>query len=350
MATRGLEGDSVTPFARRVSMRYRLRPQRGFTLIELLVVIAIIGVLIALLLPAIQKVREAANRTKCTNNLKQIGLGLHNHHDTYGRFPSGIMAQLDPPLDPNEQLDSLGGYIERVNCPTCPERPVPGMWGSWLTWILPFVEQDNVYKQMDLTHRADYANCKTPTSPGAAVIKLYLCPSDYVPEEQFQYSIYYFAANSYFGNSGSYAWPTNLASQIGFDGVLYYNSSVRISQITDGTSNTILAGERFSQDPDVQDTDLAYWRGWAWTNYNSGGDHLADSFFAINTTYKEIKALGFTVDRRKCVFGSGHGGNGANFLLCDGSVRFISRSQVPDNYILSLLCKINDGEVIPAWE
>jgi prepilin-type N-terminal cleavage/methylation domain-containing protein/prepilin-type processing-associated H-X9-DG protein len=330
-------------------MRCRSRPRWGFTLIELLVVIAIIGVLIALLLPAVQKVREAANRTKCQNNLKQIGLGLMNHHDTYGRFPSGLMVQMDPPLDPNEPLDPLGGYILRSKCPTCPERPVPRMWGSWLTWIEPFVEQDNVFNHMDLTRR-DYVNCETPTSPGATVIKLYLCPSDYVPKEQFEYSTYYFAANSYFGNAGSFAWPVDQAYKLGFDGVMYYNSSVRISMITDGTSNTILAGERYSLDPDVQDTDLAYWRGWAWTNENSGGDHLADSFFPINATYKEIKAAGFTVDRRKCVFGSGHSGNGANFVLCDGSVRFISRSQVPDNYILSLLCKINDGEVIPPLD
>jgi prepilin-type N-terminal cleavage/methylation domain-containing protein/prepilin-type processing-associated H-X9-DG protein len=332
-------------------MRYRSRTTRGFTLIELLVVIAIIGVLIALLLPAVQKVREAANRSKCQNNLKQIGLGLHNHHDTYGRFPSGLMVQINPPKDPNEKLDPEGGYIDRnKQCPTCAERPAPGMWGSWLTWIQPYVEQDNVFRHMDLTQR-DYANCKTPDSPGATVIKLYLCPSDYVPEERFQYGTYYFAANSYFGNAGSYAWP--LApnnNKIGFDGVMYYNSSVRISMITDGTSNTILAGERYSFDPDVQDTDLAYWRGWAWTNENSGGDVLADSLFPINATYKEIKAAGFTVDRRKCVFGSGHTGNGANFVLCDGSVRFISRPQVDHDDIMRLLCKINDGEVIPAWD
>jgi prepilin-type N-terminal cleavage/methylation domain-containing protein/prepilin-type processing-associated H-X9-DG protein len=321
----------------------------GFTLIELLVVIAIIAILIALLLPAVQKVRAAASRSQCQNNLKQIGLGLINHHETYKRFPSGLMVQMLPPLDPNEQPDPLGGGIARANCPRCPERPVPRMWGSWLTWILPFVEQDNVFKSMDLTRRGDYANCMTDTSPGATVIRLYLCPSDYVPKAQFQYSTYYFAANSYFGNAGSFAWPTNQASSIGFDGVLYYNSSVRIGQITDGTTNTILAGERYSKDPDVQDADLAYWRGWAWTNYNSGGDHLADSFFPVNSTFHDISAAGFTVDRRKCTFGSAHPGNGANFVLCDGSVRFLTLSR-NDNYVLSLLCKINDGEVIPPLD
>jgi prepilin-type processing-associated H-X9-DG protein len=314
-------------------------------LIELLVVIAIIGVLIALLLPAVQKVREAANRIKCTNNLKQIGLGLHNHHDTYDRFPSGLMVQMVPPKDPTEPIEPLGGTIAWSTCPHCLDRPVARMWGSWLESILPFVEQDNVFKQMDRTRR-DYFNCMTSTSPGATVIRLYLCPSDHVPKEQFQYSTYYFAANSYFGNAGSWAWPVNLASTLGFDGVMYYNSSVRIKDITDGTTNTILAGERYSFDPDVMDTDLAEWRGWAWTNYNSAPDHLCDSRFPINATYAEIKAAGWTVDQRKTTFGSGHSGNGANFLLCDGSVRFITRPQGgSDNSILGFLCKINDGQV-----
>jgi prepilin-type N-terminal cleavage/methylation domain-containing protein/prepilin-type processing-associated H-X9-DG protein len=326
------------------------RLRRGFTLIELLVVIAIIGVLIALLLPAVQKVREAANRIKCQNNLKQIGLGLMNHHDTYERFPSGLMVQMVPPRDPNEPIEPLGGTISWNTCPHCLDRPVPRMWGSWLEWIMPFVEADNVFNQMDRTRR-DYYNCSSPTSPGATVIKLYLCPSDYVPHAQFQYGEYFFAANSYFGNAGSWAWPVNFASVLGFDGVLYYNSSVRIKDITDGTSNTILAGERYSYDPDVADGDLAEWRGWAWTNYNSAPDHLCDSRFPINSTYAEIRAAGWTVDQRKTTFGSGHAGNGVNFLRCDGSVRFITRSQVgADNYILSLLCKINDGQVIPSFD
>jgi prepilin-type N-terminal cleavage/methylation domain-containing protein/prepilin-type processing-associated H-X9-DG protein len=322
-------------------------PRYAFTLIELLVVIAIIAILIGLLLPAVQKVREAANRVQCQDNLKQIGLGLINHHDTYKRFPSGLMVQMSPPRDPTEPPDPLGGAILRSACPKCPERPVPRMWGSWLTWLLPFVEQDNIFKKMDLTRRGDYANCTASDAPGAIVIPLYLCPSDYVPRQQFQYGNYYFAANSYFGNAGSFAWPTNQASALGFDGVLYYNSSVRIRDIKDGTTNTILAGERYSKDPDVSDADLAYWRGWAWTNYNSGGDHLADSFFPVNSTFKDIQAAGFTDDRRKCTFGSGHPG-GANFVLCDGSVRFLTLSTA-DNYILSLLCKINDGQVIPGW-
>src|SRR5262249_15057481 len=183
----------------------------GFTLIELLVVIAIIGVLIALLVPAVQKVREAANRTQCTNNLKQIGLALHNFHGSNNRLPSGLMVP----------IGTASGAIFPSSCPRCAQPPLPGKWGSWLTWILPYMEQDNLYKQVDLNGR-EYNYCGSPGAPGAQVIKSYLCPSDYLPKTVIEYSIYYFGVNSYFGNAGTKAWPVAQAS---LNGVLYYNSS-----------------------------------------------------------------------------------------------------------------------------
>src|SRR5262245_30009641 len=117
--------------------------RKGFTLVELLVVIAIIAVLIALLIPAVQQVRDVAARMHCQNNLKQIGLGLHAYHDGYRRFPAGISAA----------LGSGSGAIAPLSCPKCQEPPIDGIWGSWLTMILPYVEQSSLYNQLDLTGR-----------------------------------------------------------------------------------------------------------------------------------------------------------------------------------------------------
>jgi prepilin-type N-terminal cleavage/methylation domain-containing protein/prepilin-type processing-associated H-X9-DG protein len=308
-------------------MTTKRRNRLGFTLIELLVVIAIIAILIGLLVPAVQKVREAAARTQCANNLKQIGLALHNFHDSRGHFPSGILVP----------IGFGSGEVFPTSCPRCPPPPIQGKWGSWLTWIQPYVEQDNLYNQLNLNWR-EYGYCQGPNSPGATVIKTYICPSDYVPMQTIVYNgTYYFGVNSYFGNAGTKAWPVSAAS---LNGVLYYNSSVRITDISDGTTNTLLAGERYSRDPGAPDTQLADWRGWAWTNYNSGGDHLGDTSWPINSTVMQIGS----VDARKCNFGSGHT-NGANFVLCDGSVRFLTATGLGGIVNFQRLSVPNDGHV-----
>src|SRR5262249_46050414 len=126
----------------------------AFTLVELLVVIAIIGVLIGLLLPAVQKIREAANRIKCASNLRQVGLALHNYHDTYGRFPPGLLNTFMGPLP--------------AQGPDCERR-------SWMPTILPFIEQDALAREFEIERQAGrypwYApNASTPLS-------LLLCPS-----------------------------------------------------------------------------------------------------------------------------------------------------------------------------
>jgi prepilin-type N-terminal cleavage/methylation domain-containing protein/prepilin-type processing-associated H-X9-DG protein len=300
--------------------------RRGFTLIELLVVIAIIGILVALLVPAVQRVREAAARAQCSNNLRQIGTALHGFHGDQKRFPSGIMLP----------IGSASGAMQRSSCPRCDEPPEQGFWGSWLTYILPYVEQDPLYMSLDLKQR-EYAYCGSATAPGSTVVPTYMCPSDYIPRPVIQYSTYFFGVNSYFANAGTKAWPASSAS---LNGVMFYNSRISMKHITDGTSNTLLAGERFSHDPTMDDSELADVRGWAWTNYNSGEDHLGDTSWAVNSLASIIGK-----DARKNNFGSGHP-NGANFVFCDGSVHFFTNGGTANLANFQRLAVPNDGNEV----
>jgi prepilin-type N-terminal cleavage/methylation domain-containing protein len=230
----------------------RLPARRGFTLIELLVVIAIIGILIGLLLPAVQKVRETASRLSCVNNLKQIGLALHNYHDTIGSFPPGYVDGDKPP-------------------PNTPDQDVGPGWG-WASFTLPFLEQDNVYSQINFSQGvgvgSNVAICQQP-------LKVFQCPSD--PNQQtcviYNWNTYtsanpptlllahsnYLGCNGWeecFNNAGGAAQDQNGTgpgsdgllgpSGLAGDGLFYRNSNNRFANITDGTSNTIIVGERCS--------------------------------------------------------------------------------------------------------
>jgi prepilin-type N-terminal cleavage/methylation domain-containing protein len=210
-------------------------PQRrsGFTLTELLVVLAIIATLLALLLPAVQRVRESAHRVRCENNLKQIGLALHNYHGVYNAFPP---AQLDDPkYSPNK---------------TAPRPPYPYL--SWRGSLLPFVEADNLWRQTMQAFSVEKEFWYDPPHTGlSTIMPVYTCPSD--PNEYQTHSVPTLvegggslppvALSGYLGVSG-----TNLLMR---DGVLLYNIDIRIQDITDGTSNTILVGERPAVEPYV---------------------------------------------------------------------------------------------------
>lgn len=204
--------------------------RRGFTLIELLVVIAIIAILIGLLLPAVQKVREAAARLQCKNNLKQIGLALHNYHDRFGSLPPGYQSVVSSPLMPPE--DERG----------------PG-WG-WAAFLLADLEQDNLRRQIDF-------NTSIAAPVHAAVrthsLKVFLCPSDStigvfttsgVPID--------LAHANYVGVFGTLEMEDFIGRG---NGVFFRNSRVRLADITDGLSNTFVIGERSS------DIALSAWAG-----------------------------------------------------------------------------------------
>ena len=182
----------------------------------------------------------------------------------------------------------------------------------------------------------DYTYCNGAGTPGATVVPAYICPSDHLPRKVITYQVYSFGINSYFANAGTTAWPLPTA---GLNGVMYYNSKLKLANIDDGTSNTFLAGERYSLDQTYTSTQLLEdTRGWAWCNYNSGQDLLGDTNYPPNSRASTTGTNG-----RRTNFGSGHPG-GANFLLCDGSVVFITNGINIVTY--QRLSTPNDGNAV----
>lgn len=294
----------------------------GFTLIELLVVIAIIAVLVGLLLPAVQKVREAANRASCQNNLHQIGLALHGYHDNQGSFPPGYL------------------------CPqprTNPDYTAPG-WG-WASLLLPYVEQGNLAQHINFgLPIEDPSNLAARTT----ILKLYVCPSDrstglFTILDKNNVALAQAATNSY---AACHGIGVDLDEELDdFNGMFSRNSRIRFADVTDGTSSTIAIGERgafFTQTP---------WAGavsFGTTRITPGApvSNLTVIEDAPTQTLAHIDIETINDPRADSEdFFTPHTGV-AMFLFVDGSVHSIPTGTALA--LLQALCTRNGGEVVNA--
>ncbi len=279
---------------------------RAFTLVELLVVIAIIGVLVALMLPAIQAARESARKTQCANNLKQIGLGMHAYLLNYKAFPPGYVSKVLPDHDD-------GG---------------PG-W-SWGAMIMPFIEESALAEQINFSasvHHADADAVRLKT------LALFACPSDGmfepiidIPSKSSTRIICQMAAANYVGSAGTVR-PTCKICRDNFDGVFGRNRAIKPKELQDGLSKTLAIGERAS-----------YWsRPAIWgvvpnskiLDNQKPGLYAAGPAYVLGTTFHD----GFNIETSTEMdhgtmgtfaesFGSQHPG-GAFFMFCDAGVRFV---------------------------
>jgi prepilin-type N-terminal cleavage/methylation domain-containing protein/prepilin-type processing-associated H-X9-DG protein len=315
--------------------------RRGFTLIELLVVIAIIGVLVGLLLPAVQQVRATAQRTQCQNNLRQIGLALFGVHDRTGSFPAAYISNLQPGTQPSQDVNGDGTWNEIG----------PG-WG-WGAYILNEVEQGAVFNQLNFN-----LDIKDPANAAGRnqTIKVFTCPSgantdpftvvdgNGNPLLDANNQPITVAYGSYVGVNGA---PNGVTSDC-YDnnGAFIRNQRLAVKDITDGTSNTLFVGERCSA------MSLTSWVGAVQgcvvpdLKYPDLPDQLAnaegDSALVLchgSLTHLPNDKLVFDADAT-----SSYHAAGVNFLFCDGSVHCIGSSITPTVY--QALCTRNGGENI----
>jgi prepilin-type processing-associated H-X9-DG protein len=283
----------------------------------LLVVIAIIAILIALLVPAVQKVREAAARTQCVNNLKQMGLAFHAYHGSFKQLPTGFYPWFS------------GTYT----------------YTGWQLQLLPYLDQAPLWNQCNTYLAANPGGTDSSSFPAVDFnMAVFICPSNIRPQDM-NYAGVMYELTSYMGVAGTTAYSPS------GDGVLYSGSQIKLVQITDGTSNTLMVGER----PCTGDL----WYGWGFAPYGNGWgdadtllgarDSTLASTMGAPTTLVGLQpplqpAAPSEVDGAH--FWSFHTG-GANFLFCDGSVQFLPYAA---NSILPALATRNGSETFnPMW-